>query len=115
MSTTSSATASGRDQVPSNESNLKNQMYLFIVTRKDGTPFDVTSVSEEDIMEIYMTLGHTHPLDVILYLAMESVALFHLTEGMQHATHRAIKAMELQDEVIAIRAMALQKPTSEHM
>ena len=95
MSTTSSATASGRDQAPSNESNLKNQMCLFILTRQDGTPFDATSVSEEDIVEICIRLGHTPPIGVLCYLVMELVALFCSTEAMQHATYEAIKVMVL--------------------
>ena len=65
MSTSSSATALGRDQVPSNDPHLKNKICVLIVTRKDGTLFDVTSVTEEDIMEICMTWGHTHPLGVL--------------------------------------------------
>ena len=83
MSTSSSATASGRDQVPSNDPHLKTKICIFIVTRKDGTPLDVTSVSEEDIIEIYVTLGHTHPLGVLWYSLMESVTLFHTTEETQ--------------------------------
>ena len=75
---------------------------MFIVTRKDGTPLDVTSVTEEDIMEICMTWGHTDPLGVLWYLAMESVALFSMTEEIQWASCSAIKAMGLQDEPIAI-------------
>ena len=72
------------------------------MTRKDGTPLHVTSVSEEDIVEICVTLGHTHPLGVLWYSAMELVALFHTTEEMQHASCIAIKAMELWDEPIAV-------------
>ena len=102
MSTSSSATALGRDQVPSNDPHLKTKICIFIVTRKDGTLLDVTSVSEEDIIEICVTLGHTHPLGVLWYLAMELIALFHTTEEMQLASSSAIKAMELQDEPIAI-------------
>ena len=83
MSTLSSATASGRDQVPSNDPHLKSRICIFIVTRKDRTPLGVTSVSEEDIIEICVALGHTHPLGVLQYLAMESVALFCTTEEMQ--------------------------------
>ena len=70
-------------------------MFLFVLTRQDSTPFYTTSVSEEDIMEICVRLGHTHPMGVLHYLAMESVALFHSTEDMQHATHRVIKVMVL--------------------
>ena len=85
---------------------------MFIVTRIDGTLFDVTSVTEEDIVEICITLGHTNPLGVLWYLAMESVALFHTTEEMQWASQGAIKAMELQDEPIAIRTVA---PLEHHI
>ena len=106
MSTTSSATASGRDHVPSDESNLKSRICLFVITRKDGTPLNATSVTDEDIVEMCVKMGHTHPLDVLHYSAMDSVALFHSTEEMQHATHGAIKAMELWEEAIAIRAVA---------
>ena len=112
MSTLSSATALGRDQVPSDNPHLKAKMCLFIVMRKDDTPFDTTSVSEEDILEICVTLGHTHPLGVLWYLTMESVALFHMTEEMQQASCSAIKAMELQDEPIAIRVVA---PLEHHI
>ena len=112
MSTSSSATALGRDQVPSNDPHLKNKTCVFIVTRKDGTPLNGTSVTEEDIVEIYMTLGHTHPLGVLWYLAMESVTLFHMTEELQWASHGAIKVMELQDEPTAIQTIA---PSEHHI
>ena len=82
ISTSFSATALGRDQVPSNDPHLKTKICIFIVTRKDGTPLNVTSVSEEDIIEKCVTLGHTHPLGVLQYLAIELVALFCTTEEM---------------------------------
>ena len=81
-------------------------MCLFILTRQDGTPFNATSVSQEDIKEICIRLGHTHPVGVLCYSVMELVALFWSTEDMQCTTCRAIKATVLQDEAIAIRAMA---------
>ena len=93
MSTWSSATASHRDQVPSDDPHLKTRICIFIVTRKDGIPLNVTSVSEEGIIEICMALGHTHPLGVLWYS---------VTEEMQHVSCSAIKATELWDEPIAI-------------
>ena len=51
--------------------------------QKDCTLFDVTSVLEEDIVQLCMTLGHTHPLGVLPFSAMELVALFHTAEEMQ--------------------------------
>ena len=112
MSTSSEATASGRDQVPSDNPHLKTRICIFIVTRKDGTSLDVTSVSEEDIIEICMTLGHTHPLGVLWYSVMELVALFCTTEELQQASCSAIKAMELWDEPIAIQTVA---PSEHHI
>ena len=83
MSTSSTATALGRDPVPTDDPTLKVQMCIFIVTHKDGTPFEVTSITEEDIVQICMTLGHIHPLGVLWYLATELVALFCMAEEMQ--------------------------------
>ena len=81
-------------------------MCLFVITWKDGTPLDATSVTKEDITEMCIQMGHLHPLGVLHYSMMELVALFFSTEEIQCATHRAIKGMELWDEAIAIRAVA---------
>ena len=112
MSTTSSATASGRDCVWSNKSSLKSRMCLFLVTWKDGTLLDATSVAEEYIVEMCIKMGHTHLLGVLHYSTMELVALFHSTEDMQCATCRAIKATELWGGAIAVRAVA---PSETHV
>ena len=61
---------------------------------------------EEDILEICVTLGHTHSLGVLWYSAMESVALFHMAEEMQWASCSAIKAIDLRDEPVVIWVMA---------
>ena len=82
------------------------------LTRKNGTPLNVTSVLEEDIVEICVTLGHTHPLGVLWYSAMELVALFCTTEEMQWASCSAIKATELWDEPIAVQTVA---PSEHHL
>ena len=37
---------------------------------------DATSILEEDIIEICVKWGHTHPLCVLCYSAVESVVLF---------------------------------------
>ena len=61
-------------------------------------------------MQLCVTLGHTHPLGVLWFLAMESVALFHMVEEMQQASHCDIKVMKLHDESIAIRTVAPLEP-----
>ena len=110
MSTLSSATASGRDPVPTNNPTLKARMSVFIIKQKDGTPFDVTSITEEDIVQLCVMLGYTHLLGMLWFLAMESVALFCMAEEMHWASYGAIKAMELYNESIAIRTIAPSEP-----
>ena len=70
-------------------------MCPFIITWKDGTPFDATSVTKEDIIKMCIKMGHTHPLGVLHYSTMELIALFCSTEGRQCTTCGAVKAMEL--------------------
>ena len=92
-----STTASGRDcDVPSAEVIFKNKLCLVSLTRRDGTPMDASFVSEEDIIEICITKGHTHPLGVLHYSTMELVVLFHLTDELQCTTLGIVKALELQ-------------------
>ena len=45
MSTSSTATALSRDSVPTDDPALKTQMCIFVVTHKDGTPFEVSSIT----------------------------------------------------------------------
>ena len=110
MSTSSKATALGRDPVTTDDPSLKTWMCIFIVTYKDGTPFEVTSIMEEDIVQLCMTLGHIHPLGVLQYSAAESVVLFCMAEEMLWASCGAIKAMELCDESIAVKTVAPMEP-----
>ena len=86
-------------------------MCILILSKRDGIPFDVTSVMEEDIIEICIQLGHTHPMGVLHYSVMESVILFQLADEMQCTTHGSIKVMVLHEEATAVRASALPKPT----
>ena len=79
-------------------------MCLFILTRKDGTPFDVTSVTEEDIIKICMGLGHTHPMGVLCYSAMELVALFLFASDMQCTACGDVKTIVLHHDEVQVRA-----------
>ena len=56
---------------------------------------DASSISEEDIVEICITKGHTHPLGVLHYLPMESIILFSTTEDLNHVNHGLVDVMEL--------------------
>ena len=113
MSTTSSATTSAVwDQVPTDIANLHTHMCILILTKRDGTPFDVTSILEEDITKICIRQGHTHPMGVLCHLVTESIVLFQLADNKQHATCRAIKVTVLCEEAIAIR---VSPPSTTHM
>ena len=81
MSITSSATASRDWEVPSPKS-FCDQLCLLSITKGDGTPMDVSSISEEDIIGICVQKSHTHPLGVLWYSAAESVILFGTMEDL---------------------------------
>ena len=111
MSVTSSATASGDWEVPSTNI-FQGRLCLISITRRDGTPMDASSISEEDIVEICLKKGHTHPLGVLCYLAMESVILFSATEDLKRASHGLVGMMELQNDAITVVTLA---PTEAHI
>ena len=67
---------------------------------------DASSISEEDIIEICIKKGHTHPLDVLHYSATESVILFCTTDELKCVTCSIIGIMEFQGEAIMVRAVA---------
>ena len=101
MSVTSSATASGDWEVPSTNI-LRDRLCLISITKTDGTPMDASSISEEDIVEICMKKGHTHPLGMLCYLAMESIVLFSTTEDLKCASHGLVDVTELQNDAITV-------------
>ena len=104
------ATASGRDLVPTDDHTLKTQMCLFIVMHKDGTPFETTSIMEEDIVQFCVMLGHIHPLGVLQYSATESVILFHTAAEIQQASCGTPKVTELCNKLITMKIVAPTEP-----
>ena len=79
---------------------------------RDGTPMDASSISEEDILELCVKQGHTCPLGVLRYLAMESIILFSTAEDLHCASHGLVDVTELQDIAITVVTLA---PTEAHM
>ena len=73
---------------------------------------DASSISEEDIVEICMKKGHTHPLGLFHYLAMESIVLFSTTEDLKHASCGLVDVTELQNDAITVATLA---PTEAHI
>ena len=67
---------------------------------------DASSVSEEDIVEICITRGNTHPLGVLHYSAAESVILFSTMEDSSCVSHALADMMALHDEAIMVHTMA---------
>ena len=96
-------TLAARSHIPSNVADLSNRMSLFLLTKGDGTPFDASSILEEDIIEICIQFGHTHPEDVLWYSAIESVMLFHTMDKLQIVACGVVKASMLCDEAIKVR------------
>ena len=106
MTVTSSATASRDWEVPSTNIVFRDRLCLVSITRRDGTLMDASSISEGDIMEICIKKGHTHPLGVLCYSAMESVILFHTADELKHVSHGIVEITVLQNEAITVKAMA---------
>ena len=69
MSTTSTVTALvACNHIPGDEVEPLNCMCVLVLTRGNGTPFDVTSIQEEDTIELCIELGQTHPKGVLWYI-----------------------------------------------
>ena len=102
MFMTSSTTASGDQEVPS-ANIFQGRLCLISITRRDGTPMDASSVSEE---EICMKKGHTHPLGVLHYLAMESIVLFSTAEDLNCVSCGLVDMTELQNDAITVATLA---------
>ena len=113
MSTTSAMTASvARDHFPSDVADLSNCMCILIFNRGDGTPFDASSILEEEVIEICAWLGHTHPEGVLQYSRIELVVLFHTTDELQIMAFGVVKASMLQKEAIKVRT---SPPSATHV
>ena len=66
MSTTPTATAlAAHNCTLGDESKLLNHMFILVLAKGDGTPFDATSVQKEDIVEHCVEVGQMHPESVL--------------------------------------------------
>ena len=113
MSTMSTATTSvARDCIPSNVVYLSNVICIFTLTRDDGTPFNASSIQEEDITKICIWLWHRHPKGVLQYFTIELVMLFHTVDELQVMAHGVMKASMLHKEAIRVRTSL---PSATHV
>ena len=111
MSVTSSATPTRDWEVPSPNS-YRNRLLLIIITMGDGTPMDVSSILEEDIIEICIQRAHTHPLGVLRYSMAEWVILITNLKDVNHIHHNLLDMTELCNEAITVWTMA---PAEAHI
>ena len=88
--------------IPGDEVELLNCMCVLVLTRSDGTLFNATSIQEEDIIELWIQLGQTHPKGVLWYSVAESVVLFQSMDEMLVMVHGVIKVMALCKEPIRL-------------
>ena len=103
MSTTYTATTLvACDHIPGDEVELINHMCVLLPTRRNGTPFNATSIQEEDIIELCIELGQTQPKGVLWYSVVESVVVFHSTDEMLVVVHGVMKAMASHEEPIRL-------------
>ena len=113
ISTTSTTTASvTRDHIPSDIADLSNHLCIFILTKSDDTLFNASSILEEDVIEICIWFGYTHPGGVHWYSTTKSVMLFHTMDKLQIAAHGVMKASMLQEEAIRVKTFP---PSAAHM
>ena len=101
-----------RDCIPNDVADLSNRMCIFVLTRGNGTPFNASSIMEEDVVEICVWLGHTHPGGVLQYSTIELVMLFHTTDELQVMVHGVVKASMLCKEDIRVRT---SPPSATHV
>ena len=87
-------------------------MCIFILTRGDGTLFNMSSIQEEDVIKICIQLGHTHPKGVLQYSAIESVMLFHTADELPVMAWGVVKALMLHEEAIRVRT---SPPSATHV
>ena len=113
MSITSATTALvARDHIPSDVADLSNCLCLFVLTMGDGTPLNASSILQEDIIEICIWFGHTHPEGVLGYSRIESVVLFHTVDELQVTMLGVIKASMLHEDAMRVRT---SPPSSPHV
>ena len=113
MSTMSTMTTSAaHNHTLGDETELLNHMCALVLARSDGIPFNATSIQEEDIIELCVEVGQTHPKGVLWLSVMEMVILFCSSNEIQAALHRVTKAMALHKEPIRLHT---SPPSTTHL
>ena len=104
MSTMSTGTALvAHDHTLGNDSKLLSHMCVLAIARGHGTPFDATSVQEEDIVELCVKVGQAHPKDVLWFLVTESIIAFQSSREMLAVVHMVTKATPWQEAPVKLQ------------
>ena len=104
--------SSGDDHTLGNESKLLNLMCVLVLDRGNGTQFNATHIQEEDIVELCVEVGQTHPEGVLQLSVTESVILFQSSDKMLLAACRVTKAMAWHKEPIRLHT---SPPSTTHL
>ena len=105
MSITSSTTVS-RDWEVQSPDSVQDKLLVVSITKRDGTPLDASSITEEDIVELCVRRAHTHPLGVLQYSAADLVILFSNVADVNRTEHVLPEVTEFCDEAVTTRTMA---------
>ena len=105
MSVTSSATVS-RDWEVQSPDPLLDKLLVVSIAKRDGTPLDASSISEEDIVELCIGRAHTRPLGVLWYSTVALVVFLSSAADVNRTQRALLDIMEFGDEAIAIQTMA---------
>ena len=100
MSVTSSATVSQDWEVQSPDP-LPDRLLVISISKRDGTPIDASSISEEDIVELCIGRAHTHPLGVLRYSMVDSVVFLGSATDVSRTQHALLVVTEFGDESVA--------------
>ena len=113
MSTTSTVTTSvAHNSTLGDESKFLNCMCVLVLARGDGSPFDTASIQEEDIIDLCVKVGQTHPKGMLQLSVMESVILFQSSDEMLAMVCRVTKAMAWHEEPIRLHS---SPPSTTHL
>ena len=103
---------SGRDHILGDDSELLNHTCALAIARDDGSPFDATSIQEEDIIELCVSVGWAHPKSVLWLLGTELVIMFWSSKEMLAVTHMVTKPMAWYEEPIQL---CTSPPSTTHL
>ena len=105
MSVTSSTTIS-RDREVQSPDSLRDRLLVVSITERDGTPLDVSSISEEDIVELCIRRAHTHLLGVLRYSVADSVVFFNNIADVNRTQQVLLDVLEFHNEAVTTWTMA---------